>query len=98
MATVAPKITQNSKLKTQNFLLAGGVALFVGFLALPVVALLVRVPLSALGDYAGRPVVLNALRLSLLTSLASLGLIVLLGTPTAYALGRFRFPGKRVLE
>jgi molybdate transport system permease protein len=74
------------------------VALFMGFLALPVVALLLRVPLSALGEYAVRPVVLEALQLSLLTSLISLGLIALLGTPTAYALGRYDFRGKRVLE
>src|SRR5438093_8498323 len=81
-----------------NLALAAAVALFVAFLALPVVALLMRVPLSALGEYAARPIVLDALRLSLLTSLSSLGLMLVLGTPVAYVLGRYRFPGKRVLE
>jgi molybdate transport system permease protein len=91
--------TQHSALSTQHsLLLAALVALFIAFLALPVLALVLRVPLSAFGDYATRPVVLDALRLSLVTSLVSLTLIVLLGTPTAYALGRFSFPGKHVLE
>jgi molybdate transport system permease protein len=74
------------------------VAIFTGFLTLPVLSLFLRVPVASFADYLGRPVVLNALRLSLFTSLASLGLIALFGTPTAYALGRYRFPGKRLLE
>jgi molybdate transport system permease protein len=81
-----------------NLGLALAVALFAAFLALPVVALLLRVPVSVLGEYATRPIVLDAFGLSLLTSLASLGLMLLLGTPLAYVLGRYRFPGKRLLE
>jgi molybdate transport system permease protein len=74
------------------------VALFTAFLTLPIVALLLRVPVSTLADYATRPIVVDALLLSLYTSLISLGLMVLLGTPLAYLLGRHTFPGKRVLE
>src|SRR5262245_35421154 len=98
MASMQRQSTQSSVLSPQSFLLAGAVALFMGFLALPVLALLMRVPLSELRDYAARPVVLEALRLSLLTSLASLTLIALFGTPTAFALGRYNFRGKQVLE
>lgn len=74
------------------------VALFTAFLTLPIVALLLRVPISTLADYATRPIVVDALLLSLYTSLISLGLMVLLGTPLAYVLGRYTFPGKRLLE
>ncbi len=74
------------------------VSLFVAFLVLPLAAVLLRVPLSTLADYAARPIVLDALGLSLFTSLVSLALILLFGTPVAYLLGRYRFPGKRILE
>ena len=78
--------------------LATAVALFAGFLVLPIVALLLRVPVSALGEYATRPVVLDALKLSLFTSLCSLGLMLALGTPVAFVLARHRFAGKSLLE
>jgi molybdate transport system permease protein len=44
------------------------------------------------------PTVTEALRLSLLTTLISLALTLLLGTPLAYFLARYQFWGKRVLE
>jgi molybdate transport system permease protein len=61
-------------------------------------ALLLRVPLSDLPRYLNDPLVLDALRLSLVSSLSSLALMVLLGTPLAYGLARSSFPGKRVVE
>jgi molybdate transport system permease protein len=79
-------------------LLGLAVALFVAFLTLPIIALLLRVPLSTLADYVTRPIVIDALLLSLYTSLLSLALMVLLGTPVAYLLARYSFPGKRLLE
>jgi molybdate transport system permease protein len=78
--------------------LALAIAVFAGFLVLPIVALVSRVPVGDLADYLGRPIVRDALLLSLFTSLVSLGVIVLLGTPTAFALGRYSFRGKRLLE
>jgi molybdate transport system permease protein len=74
------------------------VAVFVGFIALPVMALLLRVPVGDLADYATRPVVVEGLRLSLLTSAASLALMLVFGTPVAYALGRHNFRGKRLVD
>jgi molybdate transport system permease protein len=81
-----------------DLLLALLVALFAGFLALPIAALLLRVPLADLAEYAARPIVLEALKLSFFTTFVSLGLMVLFGTPVAYVLGRYRFPGKRIIE
>jgi molybdate transport system permease protein len=74
------------------------IAIFAAFLSLPIIALLLRVPLADLFDYLSRPLVLNALLLSLFTSLVSLGLMVAFGTPTAFVLARRDFPGKRVLD
>lgn len=68
-------------------------------LGLPLLALAVRA-VSGMADpgaLSGRPVV-AAVSLSLLTSAASAGVIVLLGTPLAYAFARYRFPFKRSLN
>ena len=80
-----------------NLALGVAVALGVGFVTLPVVALLLRVPYGELGDYLTRPIVRDALVLSLITSTLSLALVIGLGTPLAYVLGRYTFRGKRVL-
>src|SRR5690606_4734075 len=69
------------------------------FLVAPLLALAWRtLPsgawLSALGD----PLVTRALALSLSTTLLSLGLTVALGTPLAYLLARYRFPGQRLID
>ncbi|HEX8597484.1 MAG TPA: ABC transporter permease [Chloroflexia bacterium] len=73
-------------------------AVCLAFLTLPLLALLLRVPLGDLPRYLTDPLVLDALRLTLISSLCSLGLMVVLGTPVAYGLARSRFPGKRVVE
>src|SRR6516225_7793383 len=64
--------------------------LMLALLALPLAALLVM----RLAD----PVVLDALRLSLLTSLAATAAVVALGLPLAWLLATRRFRGKRLLE
>ena len=73
-------------------------AVFVAFVSLPLLALLMRVPLNDLVRYLGDPLVGDALRLSGTSSLCSLALMVGLGTPVAYLLGRSSFPGKAALE
>lgn len=71
---------------------------FVLFLALPMVGLLSRVPPGDLLGRLGTPLVVQALRLSLVTSLASTGGALLFGLPVAYVLAMHEFPGKRLLE
>src|SRR5262245_59023145 len=81
-------------LKTAALAAAG---LLVAFLALPPLALVLRIPLGSVLSRFTEPVVLEALRLSLVTSLAATALVMLLGLPLAYALvGRLR--GRRVIE
>jgi molybdate transport system permease protein len=77
--------------------LACVLALVLGFLALPVVALLTRNPPHEVIRQLNSSVAADALRISLECSAISLGLIVLLGTPVAYALGRTRFPGRAIV-
>ncbi len=73
--------------------------LFAAFIALPLLALILRAAMTGnLLQQLAQPIVLSALRLSALTSLASLLIIVLVGTPTAYLLARSTFPGKRLLD
>lgn len=70
----------------------------VGLLTLPVVSLVLRVPPARLLERLGDPALLQALRLSLLTSLIATAAVVLLGLPLAWVLATRSFPGKRLLE
>ncbi len=71
----------------------GGIGLAV-FLV-PFLGLLWRVPWSDLGDIFVGDVASEALRLSLVTSLAATGVAALIGIPLAWLLARIDFPGRR---
>ena len=81
-----------------SVVVATAATVLVTFLALPFVALLLRVSPTQLVARLGEPVVLDALRLSLLTSVAATAAVVLLGIPVAYLLATRNFAGKRVVE
>jgi molybdate transport system permease protein len=68
-----------------------------GFLALPMIAIFVRVPPGRLIAQLGNPVVTDALVVSLKTTVAAQALILVLGTPTAYVLASWRFSGRGLL-
>ncbi len=68
------------------------------FFVLPVVALLVRAPWSRIGTLLGSEVALDALRISLVTSVAATGLAAVFGLPLAFALARSDFPGRAVVR
>ena len=70
----------------------------VAFLALPLAALVTRVPPAELLRRLGDAELVDALRLSLVTSFAATVTVVVLGLPTAYLLATREFPGKRLLE
>ncbi len=74
-------------------------ALLLLFIALPLVALVLR-GLQSGELWAGlrRGVVLDALRLTLATTSITLALALVCGTPLAFLLARARFPGKQALE
>ena len=77
---------------------AVGAGLLVVLLALPLIGLVTRIPPGTLLARLREPMVLDALRLSLVTSAAATALIVVLGLPVAYLLATRDFPGKRVVE
>jgi molybdate transport system permease protein len=80
-------------------LLILGALLFTLIIGLPIVAIFARVlPTGALLSGISRPIVLEALRLSALTTLCTLALAIALGTPTAYLLARRRFRGQAIVE
>jgi molybdate transport system permease protein len=69
------------------------------FLSIPVVALVVRALLAGdLADALTSPVVLAALRLSLITTAVSLLITIVFGTPLAYVLARRSFRGSSLVE
>src|SRR5690242_19258456 len=85
--------------KAGTTLLGVGAAFFTLLIAVPVLAIFVRVlPQGALWAAATRPVVLEALQLSFETTLLTLVLSILLGTPLAYLLARHRFPGQTLVD
>jgi molybdate transport system permease protein len=73
---------------------AAGLAL----LALPLVGLLQRAPWSSLLERLDDPVVIDALRISLVSSFAATALSIALGVPLAWMLARSDLPGRRVLR
>jgi molybdate transport system permease protein len=68
------------------------------FAALPLAAIALRVPAGQLWQHLGEPMVRDALRLSLGTSLAATALCMALGLPAAYLLARYRFRGREWLD
>lgn len=69
-------------------------ALLLGFLAIPIVAIFVEAGPRELLDSLGREGSLEALWLSLRTSLMAVIVIVAIGTPAAYLLARRSFRGR----
>ena len=71
-------------------------AVGVVFFLAPLVGLAQRAPWSAIGDELTKPSTVEALRLSLVTSLGTTALSVLFGVPLAWVLARWSFPGRRL--
>lgn len=71
-----------------------GLAVF----AVPLLGLLARTPWSDLFGLLSGKVVTDALRLSLLTSLAATAISALVGVPLAWLLARIEFPGRALVR
>jgi molybdate transport system permease protein len=67
------------------------------FLALPIVALFTQVPLARVPGLLRDPAVRDALSVTARTTAIANGLILVLGTPTAYLLATRRFKGRALL-
>jgi len=77
--------------------LVAALTLLLCFLTFPIAAIFVEVGPGSLVDSLGEQSSLDALLLSLETSLLALALIVLVGTPAAWLLATRRFRGRDVL-
>ena len=77
-------------------LIASGLMLV--FLALPFAGLLARIAPGQILARLTSPAVLDALRLSLITSMGAMAVVVAFGTPLAYLLATREFRGKRLIE
>jgi molybdate transport system permease protein len=73
--------------------------LFVLFLGIPIIALLWRALESGeLAENLTSDLVIDALRLSTITSTFTLAVALIAGTPLAYLLARYRFPGRAAID
>ena len=68
------------------------------FLTLPLFGLLQRTPWTNLGHLLGDQAILDSLRVSLLISAMAASLVLVLGTPLAWVLGRVRLPLRRLVR
>jgi molybdate transport system permease protein len=69
------------------------------FLLLPIAAIFIRaVPEGALSRALDDPTVHKALTLSVITTIITLAITVVVGTPVAYVLARYRFRGRDVIS
>ncbi len=73
-------------------------ALLIAFLLLPTLVILQRGLIEGFTGAILNPVVLEALLVSLVTTTITLLITVMLGTPMAYLLARYRFPGYALLD
>lgn len=72
----------------------GAACVALGFLVLPVAAIFLRLPVLELVRRMGSPAAVDALRVTLQTSVVANLLVLLVGTPAAYLIGTRRFRGR----
>ena len=72
--------------------------LAVAFLLVPLIGLLISAPWPDMLSTLSSPNALQALRLSIITSVSAAALAAMLGIPLAWTLARQHFPGKRLLR
>ena len=71
-----------------------GAAVFV----LPLIGLLARTPWTSLPEVLTNQIVVDALRVSIITSVAAAAISLVLGLPLAWILARTELPGRRLLR
>jgi molybdate transport system permease protein len=97
MQTPAREVTRRPADSTASTV-AVPAAVLLGFILVPLVALFLRASPASIAAELQRSEVLAALRLSAETTLLTLSCAIALGTPAAYLLARFKFPGCRLVD
>ena len=73
-------------------------AIAAAFFVLPLVALVAKAPWSSLDEILSSDIVIDALWLSMLSSIAATLISAVLGVPLAWVLARAEFPGRSLLR
>ncbi len=76
----------------------GALGLLAGFIAVPVLSLIIWTVSEESWSAMVSPVAREALALSIKTTSATMTILILVGTPAAYLLARAEFPGSRALN
>jgi molybdate transport system permease protein len=79
-------------------LAVGALSLLAGFIALPILSLVIWTVSNSAWQEMTSPAAVDALLLSARTTAISMTIILLVGTPAAYVLARYDFPGKRIVN
>jgi molybdate transport system permease protein len=79
-------------------LAVGALSLLAGFIALPILSLVIWTVSNSAWQEMTSPAAVDALLLSARTTAISMFIILLVGTPAAYVLARYDFPGKRAVN
>jgi molybdate transport system permease protein len=72
--------------------------LAMAFIALPLASLFIKSPLDVTLRSLHDPVVIDALKLSMTTSILTTLIVILMGTPIAYVNARFQYFGKEIAD
>ena len=88
------RFTQAAVRFVLGFLFFLAIVVAFAFMVLPVVAIFTHVPPGTLLDQLSNPVVTDALKVTLKTTIVAQAAILLFGTPTAYFLATRRFRGR----
>jgi molybdate transport system permease protein len=72
--------------------------IFIAFIGLVIVSLFFRISLNGFLQSLTTEVVVEAIKLSILTSFSSLIIVIVLGTPIAYINARHRYLGKQLVD
>lgn len=91
-------MTRRDQTKRTPWLIALIAGVGVVFFALPLVGLVAQTPWSDLGSLITSEVVVDAMRLSIVASVAATVISLVVGFPIAYVLARGSFPGKAVVR
>ncbi|HZY66398.1 MAG TPA: ABC transporter permease [Rubrobacteraceae bacterium] len=76
----------------------GALALLAGFISLPILSLVIWTVDEGSWRAMTSPVAVEALLLSVRTTAITMVILLVVGTPAAYALSRIEFPGKRLVD
>ncbi len=92
------RISSRVKERALRLGMASFLILAMAFIALPVASLFLKSPMDAMLRSLHDPVVMDALRLSMMTSTLTTLIVVFMGTPIAYVNARFHYPGKEIVD